>query len=109
VPHPVLEVALKKLNAEADAGEKNKAAKTPAATPWNPGLGQIEMRVSAEWFGLEMTAGQLGDLKPGDILPVPAATATKVRVLVDSVPKFVGELGKCGPQWAVKVTGKHGG
>jgi flagellar motor switch protein FliM len=109
VPHPVLEALMHKLNADAEAGDKNKTAKPPAATPWNPGLNQIEMRISAEWSGMEMTAGQLGEIKPGDILPVPATTAGKAQILVDSVPKFVGDLGKCGPQWAVKITGKHGG
>lgn len=107
-PHPALEAVLKKLNADTEAGEQNKPAR-PAAPAWNPGLNQIEMRISAEWFGLEMTAGQLGELKPGDVLPVPAATAAKAQVLIDSVPKFVGDLGKCGPQWAVKISGKHGG
>lgn len=109
VPHPVLEAMMKKLNAETEAGEKSKTARAPAPPAWNPGLNQLELRISAEWSDLELTAAQLGDLKPGDVLPVPAATAQKVQILVHGLPKFVGDLGKCGQQWAVKISSRHGG
>jgi flagellar motor switch protein FliM len=108
-PHSLLEQILLKLDPEADGKKKANTARPAALPQWNPGFNNIEMRVSAEWFGMEMTAGQLGELKPGDILPVSAATAGRVRVLVDAAPKFVGDLGKCGQQWAVKISGKHGG
>ena len=107
-PVSVLEPLLLKLEPEG-GNQKGSLARPAAPTQWNPRLNSIEMRVSAEWFGLEMTAGQLGELKPGDVLPVSAATAGRVRVLIDSEPKFLGELGKCGQQWAVKISGKHGG
>ena len=108
-PVSMLEPLLLKL--EPDPGNNQKGSPAQPATPprWNPRLNNIEMRVSAEWFGLEMTAGQLGELKPGDVLPVSAATAGRVQVLIDAEPKFLGELGKCGQQWAVKISGKHGG
>jgi flagellar motor switch protein FliM len=108
-PHPALEALLLKLNADIENSDKGSKPKAPPPVQWNPGFNQVEMRVSAEWFGMEMTAGQLGEIKPGDILPVPAGTAGRVQVLVDSAPKFMGDLGKCGQQWAVKISGKHGG
>ena len=107
-PISVLEPLLLKLEPEG-GNQKGNPAKPAAPTQWNPRLNSIEMRVSAEWFGLEMTAGQLGELKPGDVLPVSAATAGRVQVLIDAEPKFLGELGKCGQQWAVKISGKYGG
>jgi flagellar motor switch protein FliM len=56
-----------------------------------------------------MTARQLSELKPGDVLPVTAETAGRVQLPIDSAPKFLGDLGKIGQQWAVKISGKHGG
>jgi flagellar motor switch protein FliM len=108
-PVSMLEPLLLKLEPDPEKSKKGAPAKPAAAPQWNPQLNGIEMRVSAEWFGLEMTARELGELKPGDVLPVSAATAGRVQVLIDSAPKFLGELGKCGEQWAVKISGKHGG
>jgi flagellar motor switch protein FliM len=108
VPRTVLEALLLKLNRDAENSEKGAKPKAAAPAQWNPGFNNLEMRVSAEWFGLELLAGQLAELKPGDILPVSAGTAARVQILIDSAPKFVGDLGKCGPQWAVKISGKQG-
>jgi flagellar motor switch protein FliM len=108
-PVSMLEPLLQKLEPDTEAGKKGAPTKPAAAPQWNPRLNNIEMRISAEWFGLEMTARELGELKPGDVLPVSAATAGRVQVLIDSAPKFLGELGKCGEQWAVKISGKQGG
>jgi flagellar motor switch protein FliM len=108
-PLSALEPLLLKLDPETENNKKGNAAQPAVPARWNPQLNDVEMRVSAEWFGLEMTGRQLAELKPGDVLPVTAETAGRVQLLIDSAPKFLGELGKIGQQWAVKISGKHGG
>jgi flagellar motor switch protein FliM len=102
-PHAALEPILQKLNAKTENAGKADATRPGHQTAWNPALDDIQMRISAQWFGVELTAGQLAELKSGDVLPLAQGTASRVQVLIESTPRFLGNLGTCGQQWAVKL------
>jgi flagellar motor switch protein FliM len=100
-----LEPILVKLNSDPDADnadEPDRASNRPV--PWNQAFYDIGIKVTAELPDVEITARQLGDLKPGDFIPVSAANASQIQVYLESQPKFVGNLGVAGDQLAVQIS-----
>lgn len=78
---------------------------TPAATPkWNPELDDIPITVTAEWEGLELTARELGNLQPGDVLMLDSRCANEVQVRLGGATKFTGRPGTRNQAWAVELT-----
>lgn len=103
-PYPVLEPLMSKLNAGTETGHVSKAAR-PAAQKWNPALQNVRIPLTAELPNMELTARQLAQLKPGDVLELTSEMAGQVRLCLGPVPKFAGVLGMCGQHCAVKITG----
>lgn len=102
-PLPILEPLLAKLNAEMHAGEVNEKTAPAAAPRWNPAMDDLPVRLTAQWQGVELTARELGELKPGDVLRIAPGTADRIELLLESAPKYQGSLGTLGPNWAVKI------
>lgn len=103
LPCSILEPLLAKVDADrrsAETGPKDR----PAAPPrWNAALDDVPVRLTAEWQGLEVTARELGELKPGDVLTIAPGTSDRIEILLDSTPKYTGNLGTAGANWAVKI------
>jgi flagellar motor switch protein FliM len=102
-PQSILEPLIAKLNAELQDGQKPGAAKSGAGCRWNPTLNDMPIRVSARWSGVEISARQLADLKPGDLLPLRDGMDRQVEISLESIAKFHGQLGTSGRQMAVKI------
>ena len=57
------------------------------------------------WNDLQMTARDLANLKPGDVLPLDAECNRHVKLRLADLAKFEGSLGTANGKWAVAVTG----
>jgi flagellar motor switch protein FliM len=103
-PYYTLEPLILKLNTSLKTTENSNALASTAPLKWNPALEEIKIPVTAEWSQLEMSANQLAQLTPGDILPLTSQMAAQVQVRLANIPKFLGNLGTRGHRWAVEIT-----
>jgi flagellar motor switch protein FliM len=101
-PYFTVEPLVRQLSQESQQ-DKNGAVTGPQKIVWNQSLDDVKTRLTAEWKGLKLTAGQLGSLKLGDIIPLDAESLTTVQVRVEDLPKFRARLGTCGNRWAVEL------
>jgi flagellar motor switch protein FliM len=62
------------------------------------------VNVTAEWQGLKMSARDVTQLKPGDLLGLDPACAAQVLVRFGNIPKFLGRPGTSDAKWAVQLT-----
>ncbi len=104
LPYPTLEPLMAKLNALMEADQKPAVARAAKPIKWNPALDDMELRVTAELPEVEVSARQLADLKPGDVIPIKAEKASQVQVCLGGMAKFVAVLGMRDERWAVKLT-----
>lgn len=80
---------------------------TPVRTgkpKWSAGFDDVKVPVVAEWHGLKMSAGQITQLKAGDVITLDPACAAQVQLRLSHVAKFTGRPGTCGGKWAVQLT-----
>jgi flagellar motor switch protein FliM len=103
LPYPTLEPLLAKLNASTERVKKTAVAKPSTPPHWNPLLDEMEMELTAELPATTLAAGQLADLKPGDLIPLTGEMVNQVKLLCEGTPKFLGALGSQNNQWAVKI------
>ena len=103
LPQTILEPLISKLNADLQNGQRPQAAQPGAGPRWNPALNDVLIQVSARWRGLEISARQLADLKPGALLRLRPDATGRVELSLDARPKFAGQLGTSGRQLAVKI------
>jgi flagellar motor switch protein FliM len=57
------------------------------------------------WDDLVLSARDVANLKPGDVLPLDPRSTRQVKLRLVDMPKFEGHLGTTGGKWAVAVTG----
>ena len=79
-PHPMLEPLTLKLNAGANGGEKPDEAPKTAPAKWNSLFDDLQIEVKAELPEIQLPAGQLAELKPGDVLSLPPEYMNEVRL-----------------------------
>ena len=105
-PYPTLEPLLQHL-APSEEPAAPVAAAMPSAppVPWNHGLDDMKLAVSAHWIGLELTARELATLQVGDVVQLAPEVVAEVQVRLAGRAKFSGRLGTCGGHWAVELTG----
>ena len=60
-------------------------------------------RCAAELPELQVSAGEVANLKVGDILPLPAECMNEIHLRMPNHPGFVGTLGTCNQRRAVKI------
>jgi flagellar motor switch protein FliM len=106
LPYAALEPLIRQLAQSGDASPDTPAvtASRAAACKWNPCLDEVAVRVSAKWPQLEVAAGDVLQLKVGDVLRFNAQWAEKVTVHVGDLPKFSGRLGTAAGNWAIELT-----
>ncbi|MGD0813108.1 MAG: FliM/FliN family flagellar motor switch protein [Verrucomicrobiota bacterium] len=102
-PHPMLEPLTLKLNTGAGSGGKPDAAAKAAPAKWNSLFDDVQIELKAELPELQLPAGQVAELKPGDVLNFPAEFMNEVRLRLAHHPGFVGTLGTSNRRRAVKI------
>jgi flagellar motor switch protein FliM len=104
LPYLALEPLIRQLAHSSEASHEAPAPPPAAASKWNRCFDEVSVRLSANWPQLEVAAGDVLQLKVGDILRLNAQCAQKVTVHVADLPKFNGRLGTSGGKWAVELT-----
>jgi flagellar motor switch protein FliM len=106
LPFATLEPLLQKIRAELKpVVEPAPAGPAPAAKPmaWNPALDHVNMPVSAQLPGPQITARELQSLKVGDVLSLAPEAAQQVQLKFSGVPRFQGRVGTRDEHWAVQI------
>ncbi len=70
---------------------------------WNPAYDHVKVPVTAQWSDLAITAGDLLNLKPGDIIPLDPKRLRQVEVRMAGNPKYMGRLGSLDQKAAVQI------
>jgi flagellar motor switch protein FliM len=102
-PLSVLEPLIAKLNAGLQDDHKTRTAQSGAGPRWNPALNDAQVRISAHWRGVEISARELAALKAGAVLRLRPDATSRVEVSLDDQAKFTGQLGTAGRQLAVRI------
>jgi flagellar motor switch protein FliM len=102
-PHPMLEPLTTKLNAGLGSREKQETATRVAPPRWNALFDEMTVEVKAFLPDIELPAGKLACLKPGDVLPISPELMTHVRLRVADHPGFAGTLGASHQRRAVRI------
>lgn len=105
LPFATLEPLLQKIRAELKPPAETPASAptTPKAASWNPALDHVNISISADLPGPQITARMLQTLKVGDVLSLPAEAADQVQLRLGGVSRFAGRLGTRDEHWAVEV------
>ncbi len=105
LPFTTLDPLLQKIRAELKpAPETPTSSPTPAKpATWNPALDHLNIPVSAELPGPQITARTLHTLKVGDVLALPADAAIQIQIRLGGVTRFHARLGTRDEHWAVEV------
>jgi flagellar motor switch protein FliM len=103
-PYPALEPLLRQLCGTAEPSVEAPAAPAAATAKWNRCLDEVELPVTAEWQGLELSARQILHLAVGDVLQINPQLARQVTVRLGELAKFNGRLGTVAGHWAVELT-----
>lgn len=101
-PYSTLEPLMRLLNPELNGA--TTVAPRPSQPRWNPGFDEVKVLLTAEWQDLKMSARDISQLKPGDLLGLDPACAAQVLVRFGNVPKFFGRPGTSDARWAVQLT-----
>ncbi len=94
-PYYTLEPLVRLLGEELDAESRPSGAAAPALK-WNRDLEDMMVPITADWDNLEITARQLAQLKPGDVLQLAPDAVHEVRVRLARLAKFRATLGTRG-------------
>lgn len=104
VPYYTIEPMVKKMQARRQKDTAVSTAQKKAE--WHAAYERITVPVQAEWSALEVSLREVVSLRVGDVVELPAAIFHETRVLLNSVPKFVGTVGLDGDRVAVQLTRK---
>jgi flagellar motor switch protein FliM len=102
-PYFTVESLVRQLGQSED-NARNLSTPSTGKFQWKEEFDDVRIRVKAEWDGLELTARELAQLKPGDVVLLDPRCAEQVMVRLEQLPKFVGRLGTRGDKWAVELT-----
>lgn len=83
------------------------AAGMPGATPrsfWTEQLQGLPMGIEASWQPLRLSAGQIGRLRVGDVIPMDPEFVSRVQLRLGPKTLLVGRLGSVDGQRAVQLT-----
>ena len=66
-------------------------------------LGEASVEVQVRLGNVQLTAGQIAELHPGDRVPLPTSATESAALIVDGVPVQYGHIGRSGMHRAVRV------
>ena len=75
-----------------------------ATVKWNPEFNEMNVPLTAQWQGLQISAGAITRLRRGDVLLLDPQCAALVQLRLGRIPKFIGRPGTSGGKWAVQLT-----
>ncbi len=64
---------------------------------------EIPVRVAAELGSARVTLRELVDLEPGDVIRLGNTCESPVRIMVEGRPKFIGQPGRRGQRFALRI------
>lgn len=102
-PHYTLEPIVRYLETLSLTQSEQPRPQAQPAPCWNADLDDLTVPITAEWTGLQMTARELLALQPGDVLKLDPRITQHIQVHVAGTPKYQGQLGTRGAQWAVEL------
>jgi flagellar motor switch protein FliM len=103
-PFTALEPCLRQLCVGSEPVSETPAPSPSAPVKWNRCLDDVALPLTAEWQGLELSAGDVLHLKVGDVLQVNPQLAQQVCLRLGDISKFNGRLGTVAGHWAVELT-----
>lgn len=102
MPFHTLEPLIRRLSHNIDS--QVEAAPVVGKVAWNHRFDDVPVPITAEWQGLELTAGAIASLRPGDVIKLDPALSQEVRVRLSQITKFNARLGTHANRWAVQLT-----
>lgn len=103
-PHYTLEPLLAGLGQSTEKSQTGMPAVRTEKVAWNSRFADVPVAVTAEWDGVELSAGEIGNLKIGDVVPLDETCVEDVRIRFADVVRFKARLGAAGDQLAVELT-----
>ncbi len=103
-PHYTLEPLLAGLGQSTEKSHTGMPAVRTEKVAWNSRFADVPVAVTAEWDGVELSAGEIGNLKIGDVVPLDETCVEDVRIRFADVVRFKARLGAAGDQLAVELT-----
>ena len=107
MPYPAMEPLIRQLVGDTGTASSS-AAPTPqpaaATLKWNPVLDDVQIDITAQCPGFELTGREILHLKIGDVLKINPEFTSAVVVRLADTPRFKGRLGAVGEKWAVELT-----
>lgn len=104
LPCSTLEPLIRKLGRSTAVSAEPARPAPPPPPKWNRNFDDVPVSVTALWDDLELSAREVANLKPGDVLPLDPRCTRRVKLRLADVPRFQGCLGTAGDKWAVAVT-----
>jgi flagellar motor switch protein FliM len=104
LPCSTLEPLIRKLGQSTDVSAEPARPAPPPPPKWNRNFDDVPVSVTALWDDLVLSAREVANLKPGDVLPLDPRCTRRVKLRLADVPRFQGCLGTAGDKWAVAVT-----
>jgi flagellar motor switch protein FliM len=107
VPYYTLEPLIKEMRAEHR--HESSGLALAQKTEWRSSYNHIPVDLVAEWNAVEMTVGELMQLRPGDLIELPRGIINQTRLRVENQVKFTGEIGLENGTVAVRIREKTEG
>jgi flagellar motor switch protein FliM len=104
IPYALMEPLVRQLAQTGEAVEAAPAPTQKTGSKWNPAFDDMTVRISVAWPRLEVSAGEVLQLKAGDILRLDGNSAQDVVVRIADLPKFSARIGTLGGRWAAQLT-----
>ena len=102
-PYYTIEPLVRKITVQLDTTTPAPATAQNTPPKWNPKLDDVQVTLSAQWRGVELTARRLAEMKVGDVIEMKPDGTPAELLCLDQVPKYRGRLGTCGSRWAVEL------
>lgn len=102
-PCMTLEPLIRHLSMKVDSVAKEAEAKPLGPPQWRPQFNSVEVPITAYFPDMNFAAGNLANLKVGDVLSWNPDVVNEIQLRVAALPKFSGRLGRNGKKWAIQI------
>lgn len=106
IPFATIEPLVQMRRAELQPATDEAAA--PSAPPpvarWNPAFDDVQVSLSAELPGPQLSAREVSRLQAGQVLLLPEDAISRAQLVLGGKAGFAGQLGTSENHWAVQIT-----